>query len=152
MIEKIIKLQGVGLLHDPLPSGAVVLSKTVAVYSDNGRGKSTLAAVLRAAASGEIEELSARTTLGGTKEAACELLIDGSVLKYDGTSWTESTDAVLVFDAAFIERNVYAASSVGAEQRRGLLDFALGDEDVALTRAIEARAKQASGLDAILFI
>lgn len=148
MIEKIIKLQGVGLLHDPLPSGAVVLSKTVAVYSDNGRGKSTLAAVLRAAASGEIEELSARTTLGGTKEAACELLIDGSVLKYDGTSWTESTDAVLVFDAAFIERNVYAASSVGAEQRRGLLDFALGDEDVALTRAIEARAKQASGLDA----
>lgn len=148
MIEKIIKLQGIGLLHDALPGGAVVLSKTVAVYSDNGRGKSTLAAVLRAAASGGIEELSARTTLGGTKEAACELLIDGSVLKYDGTSWTQSTDAMLVFDAAFIERNVHAASSVGAEQRKGLLDFALGDEDVALTRAIEARAKQASGLDA----
>lgn len=148
MIEKIIKLQGVGLLHDPLPSGAVALLKTVAVYSDNGRGKSTLAAVLRAAAAGELEELSARTTLGGTKEAACELLIDGSVCEYDGTAWTKSTDSLLVFDAAFIERNVHAASSVGAEQRRGLLDFALGDEDVVLTRAIDARAKQASGLDA----
>src|SRR5665648_300189 len=115
VIEKIIKLQGIGLLHDPLPSGAVVLSETVAVYSDNGRGKSTLAAVLRAAASGEIEELSARTTLGGTKEAACELLIDGSVLKYDGTSWTESTDTVLVFDAAVIERKVHVASSAPTE-------------------------------------
>ncbi|MGO8684479.1 MAG: hypothetical protein ACLQUT_07885 [Thermoleophilia bacterium] len=148
MIDKIIRLQGVGLLHDPLPRGAVALSKTVAVYSDNGRGKSTLAAVLRSVASGEMEELSARTTLGGTKEAACELLIDGSVCEYDGMAWTKSTDSLLVFDAAFIERNVHVASFVGAEQRRGLLDFALGDEDVALTRAIDARAKQASGLDA----
>ncbi len=148
MIDKIIKLQGVGLLHDPLPHGAVSLSRTVTVYSDNGRGKSTLAAVLRAAAAGETKELSARTTLGGTKDVAIELLVDGSVCACDGTTWTRSADSVLVFDTVFVERNVHAASIVGAEQRRGLLDFALGDEDVVLTRSIEAVAKRASGLDA----
>ena len=41
MIEEIIKIRGIGLLHDSLPNGPQVLSKAVAIYSDSGRGKST---------------------------------------------------------------------------------------------------------------
>src|ERR1035438_7655623 len=48
MIRKILKLQNVGLLQDATQNGAVDLARVTAIYADNGRGKSTLAAVLRA--------------------------------------------------------------------------------------------------------
>ena len=41
MIEEIIKLKGIGMLHDSLPNGPLALSQAVAIYAENGRGKST---------------------------------------------------------------------------------------------------------------
>lgn len=45
MISRILKLQNVGLRQDATQSGSVTLGQVTAIYADNGRGKSTLAAV-----------------------------------------------------------------------------------------------------------
>ena len=47
MIEKITQLKGIGMLHDSVPSGELALSNAVAIYAENGRGKSTFSHLLR---------------------------------------------------------------------------------------------------------
>ncbi len=70
MISKILKLQNVGLLQDATQSGAVALEQVTAIYADNGRGKSTLAAVLRACQLGDAGRLNARRTIDATNAPA----------------------------------------------------------------------------------
>jgi len=53
MIEKIVKLRGIGLLHDSLPSGAIQLKPVTIIYGENGRGKSTFSTVCYSLATGE---------------------------------------------------------------------------------------------------
>ena len=60
VIRKILKLQNVGLLQDACAGGGVELAKVTAIYAENGRGKSTFAAVMRACQFGDGGRLSAR--------------------------------------------------------------------------------------------
>ncbi len=57
MIEKIVKLRGIGLLHEPLPSGAIQLKPLTLIYAENGRGKSTFATICHSLACGEVHEM-----------------------------------------------------------------------------------------------
>ena len=49
MLERIEQIQGVGLLHDA-NGKPFKWQKATLIYADNGRGKSTVASVLRSAA------------------------------------------------------------------------------------------------------
>ena len=48
MLERIVLVQGVGLLHDAEGKGHACRKATL-IYGDNGPGKSTLASILRSA-------------------------------------------------------------------------------------------------------
>ena len=65
MLERIEWIRGIGLLHD-VDGRALKFSKTQLVYADNGRGKSTLASVLRSVAEGNSAALIDRKTVDGT--------------------------------------------------------------------------------------
>lgn len=129
MLDKIIKVDGVGIFHRGVPS-ARELGKVTLVYADNARGKSTLSAILRAAASGDAQALTSRPTIGGTRPAAVHLRFQddagGRTVKFENGAWDSKAPPLYVFDNAFVEDNVYAASEVGTGQHEALLDFALG--------------------------
>lgn len=133
MLEKIIKLENVGLLAKPLTK-AIELKQTTLVYADNGRGKSTLCAVLRACSTADAQAMLARTTIGGSGQPAVQLRFNlptgGTTVSFDKGAWNAAVPNILVFDQTFIERNVYAGGTVGAEHHQGLLDFALGAASV----------------------
>lgn len=63
MIKKILKIKNVGLLQDATLNGAVELATVTAIYAENGRGKSTFAAVMRACQLADVGRLSARKTI-----------------------------------------------------------------------------------------
>jgi wobble nucleotide-excising tRNase len=129
MLEKIIKLDGVGIFHNGTPT-ARDLAKLTLIYADNARGKSTLSALLRAVATGDTVALTSRATIGGTRPAAVHLRFrdpaGGRTVKFENGGWDGKAPQVHVFDNAFVENNVYAAGEVGTGQHEALLDFALG--------------------------
>jgi len=138
MISKILKLQNVGLLQDATQSGAVTLAQVTAIYADNGRGKSTLAAVLRACQLGDAGRLNARRTIDAANAPEVKLLLPtGSHVEFTTNAWTTTLPDIVVFDSEFVEQNVYSGFEVRADQRQSLLEFALGDQTVQLKQQID---------------
>jgi len=139
MIKKILTLKNVGLFRHGCPDGAVDFDQTTAIYAENGRGKSTLAAVLRACHKSDANRLNARRTIDVFDAPEVKLLLENNVqLNYEDDTWngTGSTD-IAVFDSEFVEQNVYSGFSVRPDQRQALLDFALGDATVQLKKQVE---------------
>lgn len=140
MLEKIIRVDGVGIFHNGTPA-ARDLAKLTLIYADNARGKSTLSAILRAAASGDTVALTSRATIGGTRPATVHLLFQepagGRTVKFENGAWDGTAPNVHVFDNAFVENNVYAAGEVSTGHHEALLDFALGSAAVEKRSEVE---------------
>jgi wobble nucleotide-excising tRNase len=138
VISKLLKLQNIGLLQDATRDGPVTLEQVTAVYADNGRGKSTFAAILRACQLGDAGRLNARKTIDGTNAPEVKFLLPtGSHVEFTANAWTTKLPNIVVFDSEFIEQNVYSGSEVRADQRQSLLEFALGDQTVQLKQQID---------------
>jgi len=141
VLEKILKLEGVGLFARPLAK-AIELKQTTLIYADNGRGKSTLSAVLRACATADAQAMAARATIGGSGTTRAQLRFKqskgGTSVTFDNGSWDSSMPSLMVFDQAFVERNVYAGGEVQADHHQSLLDFALGTAAVSKKKQVDA--------------
>lgn len=138
MIRKILKLQNVGLLHDAIQGGAVDLAKVCGIYGDNGRGKSTFAAVMRACALADAARLNARKTIDSLGAPEIDFLLPtGSHVEFKNNAWSGNSPRIVVFDSEFVEQNVYSGFEVRADQRQSLLEFALGDEAVKFKQRVD---------------
>lgn len=139
MLKKITKLQSVGLFQSGTPNPAG-FDRVTLLYAENGRGKSTLATLLRSCALGDAAKLQARKTLDTTMPQEVSLLfeLDGknTPITFSQGVWNASVPEIVVFDAEFVERNVYSGQEVRPEQRRALLEFALGDQAIKLQKKI----------------
>jgi len=147
MLRAINAIQGIGLLDLPAGAPAVLLDRSLVVRAENAVGKSTLAAVLHSLAAGLPDAIVSRRTLGSKMPQVVEITLDdGCLATFSHGVWSESEPRVWVYDREFIESNVYAHGEVGADQRRGLMEFALGTDGTALLRAVDAQTKEAYSL------
>jgi len=137
MIEKIIKLHSVGILHKPLPQGAIELSNLTAIYAENGRGKSTFACICRSLAENDPEPLRSRETIQSEHEPTVELRISGRNYKFENGNWDNANPEILVFDSEFVDRNVYSGNRLEPEHRENLLEFVLGERGVTLKNEMD---------------
>jgi wobble nucleotide-excising tRNase len=137
VIDEIIKLRGIGLLHDSLPNGPQALSKAVAIYSDSGRGKSTFSALLRSLSDNDCQAVLARQTLRAEVEPYAEVLIGDATHTLSHGSWDKTYEGVRVFDDDFVEKNVSLGSLVALKHLEHLLVFALGEDMGRPTEVIE---------------
>lgn len=147
MLERICEIQGIGLLHDTNGKPHACRKATL-IYGDNGRGKSTLATILRSVSTGDPSPILHRRTLDGKLPPKITLQFgDGHKVHFTSGAWSERRPEVLVFDTDFIERNVHSGGAVNTNHRKNLLEFALGEPAVAARAAVEkttASAKKAS--------
>ncbi len=137
MLQRIEEIQGIGLLHSA-NGKSHAFQKATLIYADNGRGKSTLAAVLRSLSTGDVSLILDRKTVDGTLAPKAILQFDsGHKVTFAGNKWSERRPEVLVFDADFVERNVYSGGAVNTGHRKNLLEFALGEPAVAARSAVD---------------
>lgn len=140
MLTKIDRIEGTGLFADAGPS--VGFERVTMVFGENGRGKSTLAALLRSCAENDGASLRARATLGQVREQRATLSFLSSAgasrAVLDAGTWDRPIPDMIVFDAEFVARNVYAGQEISSDHRASLLDFSLGEE------AVTARAEHDS--------
>jgi len=147
MLERIEEIQGIGLLHQA-NGKPYKCQKATLVYGDNGRGKSTVATVLRSVATGNAVLITGCKTIDGTLQPKVVLQFsNGHKVSFDKGSWSETRPELLVFDADFIGRNVHSGGAVDTNHRKNLLDFALGESAVAARQTVDkatADSKDAS--------
>lgn len=137
MLERIAKVQGIGLLHQA-NGQRYSFRKGTLIYAENGRGKSTLASILRSVGTGNGDLISERVTVDGTLAPEAELRFDsGHRVSFEGGRWSESRPELLVFDADFIERNVHSGGAVNTNHRKSLLEFALGEGAVSARNRVD---------------
>lgn len=131
LLSRIVKIKSLGLFHD-VYSEKFNFTKITLIYAENGRGKSTLSSLFRSVRTGDVRELHERRTIGSPDDPHAHLRFDTgvNVVLSKGT-WSSVRDEVVVFDADFVDKNVYSGISVTTSHRKSLLDFALGTSAVA---------------------
>ena len=97
MLERIAEIRGVGLLYQA-NGKPHTFQKATLIYADNGRGKSTLATVLRSVSNGDVSLIADRKTVDGTAAPKVVLHFNsGHKVSFDAGAWSEQRPEVLVF-------------------------------------------------------
>ena len=136
MINSITLLRNVGQF-DSVSSGATIpLARLTLVYAENGRGKTTLAAILRSLATGNPIHIVERRRLAALHPPHVVLDCSGgpSAAVFQNNTWNRELADVVVFDDAFVDENVCSGLEVIAEHRQNLHELILGAQGVSLNQ------------------
>jgi len=111
----------------------------VLVYAENGRGKTTLTAVLRSLATGDPIPIRERRRLAAVNSPHVVLQCSGgpSPAVFENGAWSRTFPNIVIFDDRFVNENVYSGLSVEAGHRQNLHELVLGEEGVALSRQLQ---------------
>jgi wobble nucleotide-excising tRNase len=137
MFSKIV-IRNVGVLKAFDTPNAPKLAQLSLFYGRNGRGKSTLTAVMRAARDGCSSTVLARTSLGnGGAPPEVTLVGDSGTVLFRNGRWDRKDAPVEVFDTAFIADNIYAGELIELAHDRGLFSVIIGKEGVKLATHLD---------------
>lgn len=150
MLEKIDQIQGVGLLCD-VNGKSLRFHKGTLIYAENGRGKSTLASLMRSVSIGDASLIAERKTIDSSHKPLVHLQFgSGHKVSFSNNAWSESRKELVVFDADFIEKNVHTGGAVSPGHRKNLLEFALGAAAVSAREAEDKATKDAVAANDLL--
>ncbi|MDQ8735809.1 AAA family ATPase [Paenibacillus sp. LHD-38] len=130
MIRKIISIKNTGKFRSCAPKGDLQLNKFNIVYSENGRGKTTLSNIFRSLQEQDESLVIGRRTLGGGGEQAIDLLSDSGKLMFKQNKWISKPNFdIEIFDSQFVSQNVYS-KHIEHEQKKQLYLFTIGKQGV----------------------
>lgn len=143
MISRIQLLRNVGQFNSVDAGRNLPLTQFVLIYAENGRGKTTLAAILRSLASGDPIPIVERRRLAAQHPP--HVVLDcgqvSPVMFQDG-SWNSTVPDIAIFDDDFVDDNVCSGLTVDPEHRHNLHELVLGSQGVALNRQLQGLTRQ----------
>ena len=147
MIRFVKLLRNVGTFDSDSAAATLEFKKLTIIYGNNGRGKTTLAAVLRSLATKDPLPVIERKRLGAKHPPHIVLQCDGepSSLLFQNGDWNQALTNIKVFDDFFVDENVYSGINVDAQHGQNLHEFILGDQGVKLNRRLHELVSQISG-------
>ena len=121
MISKLRLLRNVGVF-DSVEAGAnIALARLTLVYAENGRGKTTLAAILRSLATGDAIQIAERRRLAAQLPPHVVLDCDnGQQAVFENNAWNRAIPNMVVFDDLFVDQNVCSGLAVDPGHRHNL--------------------------------
>jgi len=137
MINKIVHINNVGRFRKCSASGDVTFRKLTLVYAENGRGKTTLCAILRSLQTGQQEFIAERKTLAANGPVAVHIRINNANYQFATDAWTEMYPEIPIFDSVFVNDNVYSGNYVEHEHKKNLYRVIVGAQGVKLAKEIE---------------
>jgi wobble nucleotide-excising tRNase len=139
MINTLQLLRNIGQF-DSVGSGATIpLSRLTLIYAENGRGKTTLAAVLRSLASGDPLPITERQRFAAQHPPHVVLDCDGGPpsAMFQSGAWNRTLANLVVFDDLFVDQNIYSGLAVETAHRQNLHELVLGAQGVNLNRKLQ---------------
>lgn len=123
---------------DSVTSGAhIPLTRLSLLYAENGRGKTTLAAILRSLSTGEPELIDERRRLGSVNPPHVVLSSAGEAVMFQNSVWSASHPHVVVFDDAFVAANVCSGIAIEPAHKQNLHELILGAQGVVLNTTLQ---------------
>jgi wobble nucleotide-excising tRNase len=145
-IEGLCYIQNIGRFKSVTGGKDTTFGPLTLVYSENGRGKTTLCAILRSLATGDSVPILERRRLSATNESRAVVNIAGSTVSFNGTSWTAAGPRIAIFDEHFVDANVHSGLNVDAGHRKGVHELVVGEQGVRLQRQVEDLTSRISSL------
>src|SRR5208282_6026248 len=137
MISRLQLLRNIGQFSSV--RSAIALNRYVLVYAENGRGKTTLAAILRSLATGDPVPINERRRLAAvnTPLVAVQCSVGPTPAVFNNGAWNHTFPNMVVFDDRFVDENVYSGLKVEPGHRQNLHELVLGAQGVALNRRLQ---------------
>ena len=136
-IKKIVGIQNVGRLVNCKQKGPE-LNRYSLMFAENGRGKTTLCAVLRSLQTGVAEHIAERQSLPPTTTPqTVELRLASGNARFTRNAWSTTEPNIAIFDSTFVAQNVHAGEFVTRDHRSNLLQVIIGQQGVTLAKAVE---------------
>jgi wobble nucleotide-excising tRNase len=139
MIRRIRLLRNIGQFDSVDTAATITLARLVLIYAENGRGKTTLAAVLRSLATGDPIPITERRRFAAAHPPHVVLACEGGppdAMFQDGR-WNRTLPRLMLFDDVFVDANVHSGLAVDARHRQNLHELVLGAQGVELSRRIQ---------------
>ena len=121
--------------------------KLALIYAENGRGKSTLATIMRSVSTGDPGPIAERRRLGSTQPPQVVLTRPDGTVAFQNNSWNRQVTEMVVFDERFVEDNVCSGMEIEPAHRRNLHELVLGAEGVSLNAATQEKIREIDGLN-----
>ena len=138
MLDKIQLIRNVGQF-DSVNSAQFDLKKLTFFYAENGRGKTTLAAILRSAGNGNAGVIEERRRLTAQHPPHIVLRDQAGVITYQSGVWSRNIPCIVVFDDRFVSENVCSGMEIETEHRQKLHELILGAQGVTLNTAVQQK-------------
>jgi wobble nucleotide-excising tRNase len=131
-------VRNIGRFDNVATGAALPFSRVTVVYAENGRGKTTLAAILRSLATGRGAPILERRRLGAPNPPHVVVDVDGgpSAIFQNG-AWSRTAPHIVIFDDNFVAENVCSGIEVAASHRQNLHELIVGAQGVALNAALQ---------------
>jgi wobble nucleotide-excising tRNase len=142
MFKRFISISHLGRFETHTALEAHEFLKWNIIYGKNGKGKSTLTALLKSVGENQPNYLLARKTLGQPNTPNAKLLFindtDGSSIsvEFNGITWDQTPQKILVFDQDFIDTNIFLGTHIDYTQKRGLYEIFVGRQTGSLVKQI----------------
>ena len=108
-------------------------------YAGNGRGKTTLCAMLRSLQTSDASHLLKRRSFQAAIPQEVQLILDtASFGEVFGGAWSAKAEDLHIFDQHFINANVHGGNEIAIDHRRNFYRVVVGPAGVALAEAIDA--------------
>lgn len=139
MINRLQLVRNLGQFDSVNSAANIPLTRLTLVYSENGRGKTTLAAVLRSLATGDAMPIAERRRLAAQHPPHIVLECSGGPPPaiFENNSWNRTLPTLVVFDDVFVDENVHSGLGVQVHHRQNLHELILGAQAVALTAQVQ---------------
>lgn len=107
MVRRLSLLQNVGKFDNVNAGAGFPFARLTAIYAENARGKSTLAAVLRSLAGNVPDLITERRRIGSQHPPRIVIDLDGGAPAiFENATWSRHEPGIAVFDDVFVAENV----------------------------------------------
>lgn len=126
MIKKITEIKNVGKFKN-YSSSELAFAKFSAIYAPNGHGKSTITSILRSMGDANPALIIGRKSIDAEAAPTVKIETDTGFVTFDGQKWSASDVQFEIFDAHFINQNIFSGMQVDLAQRKKLYQFIIGE-------------------------
>lgn len=137
MIERIQLLRNIGQFDSVSPPPQTALTPFSLVYGENGRGKTTIAVILRSLSTNNPGLVTGRHRLGAQHPPHVVITHAGGQCVFQNGAWTQPLPQVAIFDDAFVSANVCSGIELQTAHRQNLHELILGAQGVALNDTLQ---------------
>jgi len=136
MLKKVIAIKNVGKFRNCGASGDVEFRKLSLIFAENGRGKTTLSAILRSLESGDPLFIAERRTVDGLDAPQVHILTGSGNRLFAANAWDSRYENLVVFDSTYVTENVYSGDFVEHDHKKRLYQVTIGKQGVELAQKV----------------